>query len=156
MWGICVHVNDVADRQKGETQVEQFCILAFLGINSLKDLRTREVSMLTIGIFAFGGVIRACLMGNICMEWAAAICLGAAMIALSVMTKGAVGMGDGFIMMALGTVLSFRELLEAFLLGLVCCSVGGIILLFLPGTRKKTEIPFVPFLLLGYIGGLIY
>ena len=153
---ICVHVNDVADRQKGEIQVEQFCVLAFLGINSLKDLRTREVSMLTVGIFAVCGVVRACLMGNVCMEWAAAIGIGAVVIALSIITKGAVGMGDGFIMLALGTVLSFRELLGTFLLGLVCCSIWGIILLFLPRTRRKMEIPFVPFLLLGYIGGLIY
>lgn len=82
--------------------------------------------------------------------------IGTALIALSVVSKGAVGMGDGLVLAALGTVLTFGELLGVFMMGLLCCSVWGIILLILPRTGRKTEIPFVPFLLLGYIGGLIY
>ncbi len=64
--------------------------------------------------------------------------------------------GDGLLFLSLGTVLSFEELLSAFLLGLFCCCFWGIVVLFLSGKGKKTEMPFVPFLMLGYIGGLIY
>ena len=97
--------------------MERICILAFLGINSWKDIRTREVSLLSIVVFGIVGMVRACF---------------------------------------LGTVLSFEELLSAFLLGLFCCCFWGIVVLFLSGKGKKTEMPFVPFLMLGYIGGLIY
>ena len=83
-------------------------------------------------------------------------CMGAAVIMLSIISKGAVGMGDGLLFLSLGTVLSFEELLSAFLLGLFCCCFWGIVVLFLSGKGKKTEMPFVPFLMLGYIGGLIY
>ena len=136
--------------------MEQFCILAFLGINSWKDLRTREVSLLTTGLFGVVGMVRACFLGNLSLEWIGTAGLGAAVIALSILSKGAVGMGDGLLLLALGTVLSFRELLTSFLMGLLCCSFWGILLLLLPGRKKKMEIPFVPFLMVGYIGGLIY
>lgn len=137
-------------------KVEQIFVLAFLGINSWKDIRKREVSLLATGIFAVIGIINALWHGTICWEWIGAVGLGTALIALSVVSKGAVGMGDGLVLAALGTVLTFGELLGVFMMGLLCCSVWGIILLILPSTGKKTEIPFVPFLLLGYIGGLIY
>ena len=136
--------------------MEQLCILTFLGINSWKDIHTREVSLLTIGIFGILGFVRACFCELLSIEWFATACIGAFVLALSVLSKGAVGMGDGFLLLALGTVLSFGELLTSFLLGLLCCSIWGIILLFLPGNGKRKEVPFVPFLMLGYIGGLIY
>ena len=44
--------------------MERICILAFLGINSWKDIRTREVSLLSIVVFGIVGMIRACFLGN--------------------------------------------------------------------------------------------
>ena len=55
-------------------------------------------------------------------------------------------MGDGLLFLSLGTVLPFKELLTAFLLGLFFCCFWGIVVLFLSGKGKKTEMPFVPFL----------
>lgn len=136
--------------------MEQVCILAFLGVNSWKDIRTREVSLLTVGIFGIAGLVRACFLGMIGINWLAAAGIGSSVIVLGILSKGAVGIGDGLLLLALGTVLSFGELLTTFLLGLLCCSFWGIILLVLPMKGKKKEIPLVPFLLLGYIGGLIY
>ena len=135
--------------------MEQLCILIFLGINSWKDLRTREVSLLTICVFGAVGVVRACFIGGIDMEWVGNVSLGSAVIILSICSKGAVGIGDGLLLLALGTVLSFRQLLAAFLTGLLCSSFWGILLLLLPRGKKTVELPFVPFLLVGYIGGLI-
>lgn len=136
--------------------MEQICILTFLGINSWKDIRAREVSLLTIGIFGIAGMVRACFLGTVSMDLVWTACMGTAVIVLSIISKGAVGMGDGFLLLALGTVISFAELLSAFLLGLFLCGFWGILVLLLSGKGKKTEMPFVPFLMLGYIGGLIY
>ena len=133
--------------------MERICILAFLGINSWKDIHTREVSLLSFGIV---GMVRACFLGTVSVNLVWNVCMGAAVIGLSIISKGAVGMGDGLLFLSLGTVLPFEELLSAFLLGLFCCCFWGIVVLFLSGKGKKTEMPFVPFLMLGYIGGLIY
>ena len=128
--------------------MERICILAFLGINSWKDIRTREVSLLSIVVFGIVGMIRACFLGTVSVDLVWNVCMGAAVIMLSIISKGAVGMGDGLLFLSLGTVLSF--------VGLFCCCFWGIVVLFLSGKGKKTEMPFVPFLMLGYIGGLIY
>ena len=98
--------------------MERICILAFLGINSWKDIRTREVSLLSIGVFGIVGMVRVCFLGNVSMDLVWNVCMGAAVIGLSIISKGAVGMGDGLLFLSLGTVLSFEELLSAFLLGL--------------------------------------
>ena len=136
--------------------MEQICILTFLGINSWKDIRAREVSLLTIVIFGIVGMVRACFLGNVSVDLVWSACMGVAVIGLSIISKGAVGMGDGFLLLSLGTVISFAELLSAFLLGLFFCGFWGILVLLLSGKGKKAEMPFVPFLMLGYIGGLIY
>ena len=136
--------------------MEQFCILMLLGVNSWTDICKKEVSLLTIGIFGILGFVKAYFCKNLCMGWIASASIGMMVIVISLISDGAVGMGDGFLLLALGTLLSFEELLETFLLGLLFCGFCGIILLLLPGNGKKKEVPFVPFLLLGYIGGLIY
>lgn len=46
-------------------KVEQIFVLAFLGINSWKDIRKREVSLLATGIFAVIGIINALWHGTI-------------------------------------------------------------------------------------------
>ena len=48
--------------------MERICILAFLGINSWKDIRTREVSLLSIVVFGIVGMIRACFLGTVSVD----------------------------------------------------------------------------------------
>ena len=131
-------------------------IISLLAFNSWKDIRKKEVSLWTILMFAVIGVIRSACVEGINVRRLAAIGIGGMVVVLSVLSKGEVGMGDGFLLMAMGTVLSAEQILGTLLIGLFCCCIWGIILLFLPKTGRKTEIPFVPFLLLGYVGGLIY
>ena len=48
--------------------MERICILAFLGINSWKDIRTREVSLLSIVVFGIVGMVRACFLGTVSVD----------------------------------------------------------------------------------------
>lgn len=117
--------------------MERICILAFLGINSWKDIRTREVSLLSIGVFGIVGMVRVCFLGNVSMDLVWNVCMGAAVIGLSIISKGAVGMGDGLLFLSLGTVLSFEELLSAFLLGLFAAVFGGLWCYFYQAKGKR-------------------
>ena len=53
-----MHVNDVVNKKKWKVNkiMERICILAFHGINSWKDIRTREVSLLSIVVFGIVGM----------------------------------------------------------------------------------------------------
>ena len=83
------------------------------------------------------------------------VAISAFFLAVSVITKGALGMGDGWLMMALGTALETEEFLIMLLIGLGCSAVWAGILLVVLHRGRNAEIPFVPFLLLGYIGGVL-
>ena len=72
-----------------------------------------------------------------------------------IITEGAVGMGDGWLIMALGTVMSAEEFFMMLFLSLICSAVwAGITMIFFH-RKGNTEIPFVPFLLAGYLGGIL-
>ena len=136
--------------------LESFGIVVFLGFNSWQDIRKREISLWTVIILILAGTGKAVYLGKTDLSYLAAIGIGAGIILLSLISGGAVGIGDGLIMIGLGAVLPFDELCGTFFAGLLCSCLWGIILLILSGTGRKTQMPFVPFLLLGYIGGLIY
>lgn len=119
------------------------------------DLKKREISLVSAGIFAVAGIFGAWYQGKIGWQYAAAVAVGLIFLAISFMTKGELGMGDSLLIIALGTMLSLEELVMVLMMAMAGCTVyAGVLLL---GFRKnrKTQIPFVPFLLLGYTGGLL-
>lgn len=131
-------------------------IFALLLVNSLKDIKKREISLPLVIGFAAIGIGRAACLGRITTEYFAALGIGGMVILVSVVTRGAIGIGDGLILLALGTVMTWQELGCVFMNGILCCCICSAIILLLPGKNRKTQIPFVPFLLVGYVGGLIF
>lgn len=69
--------------------------------------------------------------------------------------RGAVGMGDGWLLMALGTVLYPEEFFSTLFMGMICSAVWSGIMMMGFCRKGSTEIPFVPFLLAGYLGGFL-
>ena len=134
-----MHVNDVVNKKKwkGNKIMERICILAFLGINSWKDIRTREVSLLSIGVFGIVGMIRACFLGTVSVDLVWNVCMGAAVIGLSIISKGAVGMGDGLLFLSLGTVLSLRNFCQHFYWDFFAAVFGGLWCYFYQAKGKR-------------------
>ncbi len=106
--------------------------------------------MVLYGILGTGEAI---WHGRVDWSFWIAIGIGALFLGLSLLTCGGIGMGDGWLLAALGTMLGVEEFLTALCLGLVCAALWALVLLIVCNCGKNTEIPFVPFLLLGYIGG---
>lgn len=131
----------------------KWVIAIFLGFHTWMDLRKREINLWLTGIFGVSGLIYHFSFGLDFMDLLWSIGIGVTFLAVSLLTKGAVGMGDGWILLALGTMLSMWEMLIMLGIALFLASVWALILLVLFKKNKNTEFPFVPFLLLGYIGG---
>ena len=72
----------------------------------------------------------------------------------SVITGGALGMGDGWVMLALGCMTGTTVYLRTLGSGLFLSAVVSALLLTVFHRSRKTEIPFIPFLFLGYTGGI--
>ena len=70
--------------------------------------------------------------------------VGGVVAVMSVLSRGKMGMGDGMLILAMGSVLSVGELLGIHA-GLQLCVFKK---------KRDEEIPFAPFLLAGYLGGM--
>lgn len=130
-------------------------MLAFLGINAWTDLKKRQVSLVLVGIFAAASLLWNLRNGEISWEYLIPVGIGGFLLAVSFLTKGALGMGDGWLMAALGLGLNTGEFLAALFVGMLCCALWAVVLMTVFRRGKHTEIPFVPFLLLGYVGGVL-
>lgn len=135
--------------------IREICVVAFLGVNSWIDIRKRQVSLLIIAAFAVCGIIWTVCSKGAALDFLLCAGTGLVFVGISILTEGAVGMGDGWLIMALGTVMRPAEFFTMIFTAFFCSAVWAGVMLI--GFRKKghTEIPFVPFLLLGYVGGLL-
>lgn len=135
--------------------LKEICILGFLGLNTWTDIRRKEISLVAAAVFAAGSLIWTACTGRISTSFFIPVGISAFFLVVSIVTKGALGMGDGWLMMALGIAMETEEFLVMLLIGLGCSAIWAGILLVILHKGRKAEIPFVPFLFLGYIGGVL-
>ena len=109
----------------------EICMTVFLGINTWTDIRKKEI----------------------CVP----VSMGAGTIAavISVLTRGEIGFGDGLLILAMGSVLKSGELLGVLCAALLLCGIYSGLQLLVFKKKRETEIPFAPFLLVGYLGGIL-
>ena len=93
------------------------------------------------------GLVGACWYQELSIrDLAGGLGIGVGMMVLAFLTKGAVGLGDGWLLCATGVLLGMAGNFELLLMGAVLCAVvlsGG---LLLGKARWKDTFPFVPFL----------
>ena len=134
--------------------MREFCVLVFLGLNSWMDIKKREISLVLAAMLAAAGMIWTVYRGTVSIERLLPIMTGVSFLGISVITGGSMGMGDGWILLALGTVLMPEEFFSMLFAAMLISAAWAGILLWLFRKKGKKEIPFVPFLMLGYLGKL--
>lgn len=80
--------------------------------------------------------------------------IGILMLLVSLITKGQIGTGDGIIFCITGLGLGFWNNLWLLMLSLFMAGIFSGILWMLKRVGRKSEIPFVPFILISYLGVL--
>lgn len=124
----------------------------FLIILSIQDIMSKKIKVWM--------VILCALLLCICVPFCPAISLldrilglflGVGVVALSKITGGKIGVGDGLVLGVTGIGLGFWSNLELFDLALAIAAVFSICLLVLRLADRKKGIPFIPFILLSYL-----
>lgn len=128
---------------------ERILVAVFLLFNSMRDIRERRIWLYPTLFMLAAGLIRAAAFGEAgSAEILADGCPGLLFLSVSVMTRGTAGFGDGLVILACGiwsgAAAAWGMLLSALLL------VFAILPLSVP-EGAKAEVPFVPFLLAGYL-----
>ena len=83
------------------------------------------------------------------------LAIGIFILACSILTRGQVGMGDGWLLMALGCMMRMESYIQMACIGMLLAAACSGVLLLVFRKSRKAEIPLVPFLLLGYVGGMV-
>ena len=132
--------------------MNQVFMLYMLGYCAIKDLLTKKLEVWAVTLFFFQGVI--CIYigdGPGIFSVIAGALSGAVMIIASIITRGAVGIGDGVIVLITGMFLGIRQNMELLIVALLLCAVTSLVFITVFRKNRRYEIPFIPFLTLGYL-----
>jgi leader peptidase (prepilin peptidase) / N-methyltransferase len=130
-------------------------VLIWLFLCSLQDLRKKKIHVALIAIGFL--VIFLYSMRTVDLPiWNRLIglSLGAILLLLNPITRGQIGLGDGLIACVLGLSLGFSITAGMLIIGMFGSAILSLILIIFRKANKKTTIPFVPFLLIGFLGVL--
>ena len=134
--------------------MERYGTLLFLLFSSFLDIRKREISIPVTLLFGLAGVVYSVRTGRTMTDYLIPLGIGILILGGSVLTRGQVGMGDGWMLLALGCMLRMECYIQMACIGMLLAAAYSGVLMLVFRKNRKTEIPLVPFLLLGYVGGM--
>ena len=120
---------------------------------ALFDARTKRIPLAMIGAAAGCSLLASILLlqngSTTPQELAASMMPGAALLLVALVTKEAVGYGDGLLLLATGPLFGWQRMLLCIPAALLLTAIVSVVLLAVKKANRKTKIPFVPFLAAG-------
>ena len=136
-------------------EISKTIILLVLVYSTYTDIKTRKVMMIPILGCYFLALLEYFLpIGQNCVS-IIGILPGIMLIPISIVSKGELGMGDVYLTIAIGLFMGIKGTLEILMIASGIAAVYSLIMLILKKVDRKTRMPFVPFILSGYLGILI-
>ena len=122
-----------------------------LSVNTWKDCRKREISVYgTLGPGLFG-LFLTIAAGGTDLVYFAGFSIGLLFLGFSLLTQGAAGAGDAFVLLSLGALLPWDSVLASLTAALLISAFCCLFLITVKHRSRKADIPFLPFLLAGYL-----
>ena len=132
--------------------ISRTLLLFGLGWAALEDLRTGKVRVIIIASLFVSGLGLRLLDGHAkILDLLLGSCLGLGLVLISLLSRQAIGIGDGLMFIASGASLGLTDNLWLLLISLTLSSAASIIFMITLKYKGKTKIPFIPFMLTGYI-----
>lgn len=127
-------------------------LLGMLSLYAVEDIRKKSISVRYLWIFGAAGIAIHLFQKSISVtDMLLGAAVGAALVAVSLLTRGSIGLGDGFLLMTAGVFLGGSSVLELLFISLLYAALISLGMMAFRRWKRKREIPFVPFLLLGYL-----
>lgn len=127
-------------------------VLTLLAVECVSDIKSKSISLLRQLVFF---VIAIAL--NILFSYQSigsvmgGMAIGGALFLFSYVTKEGVGYGDCLIFLVIGTYVGFIKNMELLFVSLVLSAIVGIAISLWKKKSLNMQIPFVPFILAGYL-----
>lgn len=135
--------------------MRELVVLALLGWNAWVDIRKREISLKITLAAGIAGFLFYLAGNGLSRGLAVRLLPGAVAVALSFATAGKAGLGDGILLLCLAALTRTEEMARTVFLGIFLGALWGLFLLIVRRKGRNHELPFVPFLFLGYVGGIL-
>ena len=127
-------------------------VFVVLIIEALTDFRKKEVNIPVSAILAAGAVIMFFWGKDISLiNTIIGLAEGVFLILVSVITKGQIGMGDGILLAACGLMLGGKDNMIMFFFACISSAIVSALIMIIKKADKKTRIPFVPFMIPGFL-----
>ena len=127
-------------------------ILSMLFISSIKDIKSKKISMTVLLIYGLVICLMTFLHHNMTLlDRISGMLIGAFLLFISRVTKEQIGFGDGLVFIVTGLGIGFWDNL---LLLCYSMSLGCMFALFMWAVKKvkrNSTFPFVPFIGMGYL-----
>ncbi len=144
-------------RWEGREMIQEIGLCLFLGYFTYEDIKTRRLSGKGIFLFAIvGGIISVLFPAYRIGQILLGMGIGGGLLIMSLLSKGGIGVGDGIVVLISGIYLGVQENCFLLLLALLVSSLYSGILWIVKKVDRKQKIPFIPFLLVGYIMRLVF
>lgn len=137
-------------------EVVKILVIAMLSITSIMDLRCKKINLFLLIPFLMSGIICNLYYQLLPItSLVGGVGIGIVLLIISFVTRGKIGSGDGVILMVTGIFLGFYDNLLLLLSATFLSAIVGAFILCIKGMNKNYEIPFIPFLLISFAGGLL-
>ena len=132
---------------------ENTVLVLFFIYNSMLDIKNRTISL---GSCIFMGIIGSGILLDTIQSHFITTLLFRCMPGIFLMAAGykgivQIGGGDGLVVLVIGIFQGVIKTMQILLVGLFVSALWGICLVIARKAKRNTEIPFVPFLFLGYL-----
>ena len=132
--------------------VQKTLALAMLGICAYTDMKRRVVILPYIGAFAALSLLFHLMHGDgNAMDILLGTIPGWILLFISRLSGGKLGEGDAYIIMALGVMLGSYVSILILAIGLILAALAGSIMMIVVHKDKSYHMPFIPYVLAGYI-----
>ncbi|MBO4785161.1 MAG: prepilin peptidase [Lachnospiraceae bacterium] len=127
-------------------------VFIVLGIEAITDFKKKEVNIVFPALLAATAAVMLFFTKDISLINAIiGITEGVLLILISFLTKGEIGMGDGILLAACGLMLGGRDNLIMFFFACLSSAIVSALIMIIKKADKKTKIPFVPFMIPGFL-----
>ncbi len=125
------------------------CVAGLLAVNAAEDVRIQRIILFPTAACALEGALMHTGSGRPVFDLLLRLVPGALFLALAVLVPEKLGTGDGLALLAAGIQLPFFETIRMTAAAVLFASAAAAVLRI--SGRKNTELPFMPFLLAGYV-----
>lgn len=126
-----------------------------LSVNSLMDIRTKRISLFFTCIYGLLGLGYHIYSKCVSYEMLFALIPGILCLILAGISREQIGYGDGAVLLAMGCNLSADDMFLCCFLAIIFAGAVALFLIGICHKKRNYEIPFVPFLLMGYLCTLL-